>query len=67
MANEASTPQADGDSTDDGKRAEDEPEQNIADEAIVDGRISGLDPEYEDDSPSAIEAEIQASEKIGGA
>jgi len=48
---------------DNGKRAEDGPEQNVADEAIVDGRISGLDPEYDDDNPSAIEAEIQANEK----
>jgi segregation and condensation protein B len=52
---------------DNGKRAEDEPEPNIADEAIVDGRISGLDPAYDEDNPSAIEAEIQANEKIGGA
>jgi segregation and condensation protein B len=51
------------DSADNGKRAEDEPEHNIADDAIVDGRISGLEPDYEDDSPSALEAEIQASEK----
>jgi len=48
---------------DNGMRAEDEPPHNIADEAIVDGRISGLDPSYEDDDPSAVEAEIQASEK----
>ena len=67
MANDAGTPQADGDSTDDGMRADDEPPQNVADEVIVDGRISGLDPNYEDDSPSALEAEIQANEKIGGA
>ena len=52
---------------DNGKRADDEPPQNVADEAIVDGRISGLDPDYEDESPSAIEAELQANEKIGGA
>jgi hypothetical protein len=67
MANDVSTPQADGDSTDNGLRAEDEPPQNVAEDAIVDGRISGLDPDYEDDSPSALEAEIQANEKIGGA
>ena len=52
---------------DNGKRADDEPPHNIADESIVDGRISGLDPQYDDDNPSAIEAEIQAGEKIGGA
>jgi segregation and condensation protein B len=52
---------------DNGKRADDEPPHDIADDAIVDGRISGLDPEYDDDNPSAIEAEIQANEKIGGA
>jgi segregation and condensation protein B len=63
MANDASTPQADGDSSDDGLRAEDEPPQNVADEAIVDGRISGLDPVYDTDNPSALEAEIQANEK----
>jgi segregation and condensation protein B len=64
MANDSDTTEADEDN---GKRAEDEPEQNVADEAIVDGRISGLDPEYDEDNPSAIEAEIQANEKIGGA
>jgi segregation and condensation protein B len=52
---------------DNGLRADDEPPQNLADEAIVDGRISGIDPSYEDESPSSIEAEIQANEKIGGA
>jgi len=60
MAKDGKSPQADAD---DGKRAEDEPPQNIAEAAIVDGRISGLDPDYEDDSPSAIEAEIQANEE----
>ena len=49
---------------DNGKRAEDEPAQDVAEEAIVDGRISGLDPEYDEDNPSAIEAEIQANEKV---
>ena len=48
---------------DNGLRAEDEPPHNIAEEAIVDGRISGVDPSYEDDDPSAVEAEIQANEK----
>jgi segregation and condensation protein B len=50
-------------SEDNGHRADEEPPQNIAEEAIVDGRISGLDPSYEDESPSAEEAEIQVSEK----
>jgi len=48
---------------DNGLRAGDEPPHNIADEAIVDGRLSGLDPNYEEDNPSALDAEIQASEK----
>jgi segregation and condensation protein B len=57
--------ESNGDSADEdnGLRADDEPPQNIAEEAIVDGRISGLDPSYEDESPSAEDAEIQASEK----
>jgi segregation and condensation protein B len=63
METEPTSPQADGDSSDDGLRAEDGPPENFADEAIVDGRISGLAPEYEDESPSALEAEEQASEK----
>jgi len=48
---------------DSGRRAEDEPPHNIADDTIVDGRLSGLDPSYEEEDPSALEAEIQASEK----
>jgi segregation and condensation protein B len=36
----------------------------VADEAMVDGRISGLSPRYDDvaDDPSAAEAEIQEGE-----
>jgi segregation and condensation protein B len=34
----------------------------VADEVVVDGRISGLPPKYDDDDPSAVEAEIQGSE-----
>ena len=36
----------------------------LADEAIVDGRLSGLPPAYDDaaDDPSAEEAEIQSGE-----
>jgi segregation and condensation protein B len=63
MENDGSSFGADGESADYGRRAEDEPPQNIADEVIVDGRISGIEPNYEDDDPSALEAEIQASEK----
>jgi segregation and condensation protein B len=43
----------------DGEAAAPEP---VADEAIVDGRISGLPPTYDDDDPSAEEAEIQRGE-----
>ena len=31
----------------------------VADEVIVDGRLSGLPPRYDDDDPSSAEAEIQ--------
>jgi segregation and condensation protein B len=55
--------ESEGGNANDLKRAEDEPPPNLADEVIVDGRISGLEPNYEDDNPSALEAEIQASEK----
>ncbi len=37
-----------------------EPEP-VADEVMVDGRLSGLPPKYDDDDPSAVEAEIQES------
>jgi segregation and condensation protein B len=54
-------PQADGDSTDTG--------ETVADEAIVDGRISGLPPNYDtdqvvegEDSP-ALDAEIQSGQR----
>jgi segregation and condensation protein B len=54
-------PQADGDSTDTG--------ETVADEAIVDGRISGLPPNYDtdqvvegEDSP-ALDAEIQNGQR----
>jgi segregation and condensation protein B len=55
-------PQADGDSTDSG------PGETVADEAIVDGRLSGLPPNYDADrapdgadSP-ALDAEVQSGE-----
>ncbi len=35
----------------------------IADEVMVDGRISGLPPRYDEDDPSAEEAEIQRGEE----
>jgi segregation and condensation protein B len=39
---------------------EEQPQEPIADEAIVDGRLSGLPPrEGEEEDPSAVEAEIQ--------
>jgi segregation and condensation protein B len=42
-----------------------EPTEPVAEEVLVDGRISGLPPRYDDaaDDPSAREAEIQESEK----
>jgi hypothetical protein len=60
-------PQADGDSTDSNKRADDEPQQNIADDVVIDGRISGPPPTYDDATPSSIDAEIQSNESTGGA
>ena len=66
-------PQADGDSTeetDDNERADAEPVQDAADDSIIDGRISGPDPSYAndtDDDPSALEGEIQSDSKVGGA
>jgi len=63
MANKVSAPQADGNSIDPNARAENDPDENVADEVIVDGRESGLDPDYDDDSPSAVEAGIQDRNK----
>lgn len=63
-------PQADGNSEDPDPRAEEGPAESVADDAMIDGRISGLPPSYEDDvsdDPSAIEGEIQAGSKTGGA
>jgi segregation and condensation protein B len=58
-------PQADGDSSD----VDSIPGETVADEAIVDGRVSGLPPNYETeqnvdgaDSP-ALDAEIQSDER----
>jgi segregation and condensation protein B len=58
-------PQADGDSGD----VDSSPGETVADEAIVDGRVSGLPPNYETDqtvdgadSP-ALDAEIQSDER----
>lgn len=68
--NESQHATEDNDPAADNKRADDEPEPDPAEDAIVDGRISGPPPDYsadETEDPSAIEAEIQANEKIGGA
>ncbi len=46
----------------DGEDGEDEPE-DVGDEAIVDGRISGPSPSYADDSPSAQEAREQQEDQ----
>jgi segregation and condensation protein B len=59
-------PQADGESDGSG----DDPEETVADAAIVDGRLSGLPPNYDDqpaesdgaDSP-ALDAEIQSDQR----
>ena len=55
-------PQADGDSSETG--------ETVADEAIVDGRVSGLPPNYDTDSPvdggeseDALDAEIQNDQR----
>jgi segregation and condensation protein B len=58
-----SEPQADGDSTSPG------PAETVADEAIVDGRLSGLPPNYDTDQPvdgadsPALDAEIQNEQR----
>jgi segregation and condensation protein B len=58
-------PQADGDSS----SPDSDPAETVADEAIVDGRISGLPPNYDteqivegEDSP-ALDAEIQSDQR----
>jgi segregation and condensation protein B len=63
--NDQTEPQADGDSSD----VDSSPGETVADEAIVDGRVSGLPPNYETeqnvdgaDSP-ALDAEIQSDER----
>ena len=54
-------PQADGDSGD--------TDETVADEAIVDGRVSGLPPNYDTDTPvegegeDALDAEIQNDQR----
>jgi segregation and condensation protein B len=58
---EQTAPQADGDSSDTG--------ESVPDEAIVDGRISGLPPNYNTDQPvegedsPALDAEIQSGQR----
>jgi segregation and condensation protein B len=58
-------PQADGDSTDPGSDLG----ETVADEAIVDGRLSGVAPNYDTDEPvegadsPALDAEIQSGQR----
>jgi segregation and condensation protein B len=60
-----SEPQADGDSTDPGSDLG----ETVADEAIVDGRLSGVAPNYDTDEPvegadsPALDAEIQSGQR----
>lgn len=60
-------PQADGDSS----SLDSGPAETVADEAIVDGRISGLPPNYDTDQPvegedsPALDAEIQSDQRRG--
>jgi segregation and condensation protein B len=60
-------PQADGDSSEFDASAG--PGETVADEAIVDGRLSGLPPNYDTDQPvdgadsSELDAEIQSDER----
>jgi segregation and condensation protein B len=71
MENELSTPHEE---TEPPERAEERLESEgeesapepVADELIVDGRLSGLPPAYDDaaDDPSAAEAEIQSGESL---
>jgi segregation and condensation protein B len=63
MAMEHEPPQEQRESTEERPEPEDEAEP-VADQVIVDGRLSGLPPVYDDaaDDPSAAEAEIQSSE-----
>jgi segregation and condensation protein B len=62
-------PQADGDSSDFEADRDSSPGETVADEAIVDGRVSGLPPNYDTDQPvdgadsPALDAEIQGDER----
>jgi segregation and condensation protein B len=64
-----SEPQADGDSTDPELDRGSSVGENVADEAIVDGRVSGLPPNYDTDQPAdgedspELDAEIQSDER----
>jgi segregation and condensation protein B len=64
-----SEPQADGDSTDPELDRDLSVGETVADEAIVDGRVSGLPPNYDTDQPAdgedspALDAEIQSDER----
>jgi segregation and condensation protein B len=64
-----SEPQADGDSTDSDSGPRSNPAETVADEAIVDGRVSGIPPNYDTDQPAdgadspELDAEIQSDER----
>jgi segregation and condensation protein B len=64
-----SEPQADGDSTDPELDRDLSLGETVAEEAIVDGRVSGLPPNYDTDQPvdgedsPALDAEIQSDER----
>jgi segregation and condensation protein B len=64
-----SEPQADGDSTDPELDRDLSVGETVADEAVVDGRVSGLPPNYDTDQPvdgedsPALDAEIQEDER----
>jgi len=64
-----SEPQADGDNTDPDLDRDSSPGETVADEAVVDGRLSGLPPNYDTDQPvdggdsPALDAEIQSGQR----
>jgi segregation and condensation protein B len=64
-----SEPQADGDSTDPELDRDLSVGETVAEEAIVDGRVSGLPPNYDTDQPvdgedsPALDAEIQSGQR----
>jgi len=62
-------PQADGDSSEFEADRDSSPGETVADEAVVDGRISGLAPNYDTDETAdgadspALDAEVQSDER----